>query len=202
MLGLFAEEPRPDLVFGRVWLPPLDHPDDYAASFEPKEREQRSVPMPDEDIGIGANFAVRRKVFEELGRFDPYLGPGAPRFRGAEETDLLIRSLHRGYRVVNAKESSVLHLGIRTGVDVRPLHVQYQFAVGAAFGKHARLDGVGGVADAAKWVGFYIRKTVVDACQRQRPRPGVLYYFVAGALSTYRYRVDRATGAFRERRGR
>jgi glycosyltransferase involved in cell wall biosynthesis len=202
MLRLFADDPQPDLIFGRVWLPPLDHPDDYAASFEPKERVQRRVPLPDEDIGIGANFGIRREVFEELGCFDALLGPGAPRFRGAEETDLLVRALHRGHHVVNAAESSVLHLGIRRGNDVRPLHVQYQFAVGAAFGKHARLDGMAGVADAARWVGFYVRKTLVDAARMNRPRPGVLYYFVAGAFATLRYRLDPKRGVFvpRDRR--
>jgi glycosyltransferase involved in cell wall biosynthesis len=200
MLQLFIDHPQPDLVFGRVWLPPLKHPDDYAASFEPKERVQRRVPLPDDDIGIGANFAIRRRVFEELGCFDVLLGPGAPAFRGAEETDLLIRAVHRGYRVVNAAESSVLHLGIRTGDEVRPLHVQYQFAVGAAFGKHARLDGVSGVADAVRWVAFYTRKTLVDAVRLNRPRPGVLYYFVAGALSSFRYRLDPVRGAFAPRR--
>jgi glycosyltransferase involved in cell wall biosynthesis len=196
MLELFAGQPRPDLIFGRVWLPPRDHPDDYAASFEPKRRLQQRVPLPDDDIGIGANFGIRREVFEALGRFDALLGPGAPRFRGAEETDLLIRALHRGCRVVNAQESSVLHLGIRTGADVRPLHVQYQFAVGAAFGKHARLDGLAGLIDALRWVAFYTKKMLSDAWRRDRPRPGVLYYFVAGALSTFRYRLDPARGVF------
>jgi glycosyltransferase involved in cell wall biosynthesis len=199
MLALFDDDPRTDLVFGRVWLPPLENESDYAASFEPKERVQRRVPSPDEDIGIGANFGIRRAVFEQLGAFDALLGPGAPYFRGAEETDLLIRAVHRGHRVINAAENSVLHLGIRTGADVRPLHVQYQFAVGAAFGKHARLDGAGGLLDAARWVAFYTGKTLNDALHLRRPRPGVLFYFVKGALSTFRYALDRRRGVFVER---
>lgn len=199
MLRLFDEEPGTDLIFGRVWLPPKTNEGDYAASFEPKERVQRRVPSPDEDIGIGANMGIRRRAFVELGSFDALLGPGAPIFRGAEETDLLIRAAHRGYRVVNARELSVLHLGYRTGVDVRPLHVQYQTAVGAAFGKHARLDGLGGMLDAARWVAFYTGKTVADAFRLRRPRPGVLFYFVKGALGTFRYRLDRGRGVFVER---
>jgi GT2 family glycosyltransferase len=199
MLKLFDEDPDAGLVFGRVWLPPAPHEGDYAASFEPKERLQRRVPSPDEDIGIGANMGIRRKVFEELGGFDALLGPGAPVFRGAEETDLLIRATHRGYRVVNARELSVLHLGYRTGVDVRPLHVQYQTAVGAAFGKHARLDGKGGLLDAARWVAFYTGKTLNDAVHLRRPRPGVLYYFVKGALGTFRYKLDKRRGIFVEK---
>ena len=199
VLRAFEEAADADLVFGRVRLPPRVHELDYAASFEPKERIQRGVPLPDGDIGIGANFAVRRPVLQTLGGFDPLLGPGAPYFRGAEETDLLIRALHRGYRVINAVECDVLHLGVRTGADVRPLHVAYQFAVGAAFGKHARLAGFSGVRDAGRWVTFYARKTLDDTVRLRRPRPGVLFYFIAGAVLTFRYRIDRTQNVFRER---
>jgi glycosyltransferase involved in cell wall biosynthesis len=199
MLSIFEADPTASLVFGRVHLPPYEHPDDYAASFEPLQREQRDVPLPSQDIGIGANFGIRREVLQGLGGFDPLLGPGAPYFRGAEETDLLIRALNGGHRIVNAAECSVLHLGIRTGADVRPLHVAYQFAVGAAFGKNARLHGWKGVRDAARWVGFYVAKTTHDVVHLRRPRPGVLFYFVAGAAMTYRYALDPERLVFRER---
>jgi GT2 family glycosyltransferase len=200
MAHVFESEPDASLVFGRVRLPPKESESDYAASFEPKVRVQEGrVPLPDGDIGIGANFAIRRTVLQSLGGFDPLLGPGAPYFRGAEETDLLIRALHRGYRIINAEECNVLHLGIRTGADVRPLHVAYQFAVGAAFGKHARLAGLSGLRDAGRWVTFYLHKTLLDAARLRRPHPGVLYYFVAGVVSTFRYQVDRRQGLFRPR---
>jgi GT2 family glycosyltransferase len=199
VLRVFETQPDAALVFGRVRLPPLAHQYDYGASFEPKQRIQRAVPLPDGDIGIGANFGIRRRVLERLGGFDPLLGPGAPYFRGAEETDLLIRALHGGYPVINAEECEVLHLGVRTGADVRPLHVAYQFAVGAAFGKHARLAGLTGLRDAGRWVTFYVKMTLNDTVQLRRPRPGVLFYFVAGAVLTFRYRIDRTQNIFRER---
>ena len=198
VLSIFEADPEAALVFGRVHLPPIEA-DDYAASFEPKERHPCGVPLPDGDIGIGANFAIRREVLEALGGFDPLLGPGAPAFRGAEETDLLIRALHAGYRVVNASECDVLHLGVRTGPDVRPLHIAYHFAVGAAFGKHARLAGVAGLRDAARWVEFYAKKTFADALSLRRPHPGVLLYFISGALATLRYGIDPSKRAFRRR---
>ena len=198
VLRVFDEDPQAALLFGRVHLPPKGE-DDYAASFEPKERLQHGVPLPDGDLGIGANFAIRRHVLSSLGGFDPLLGPGAPAFRGAEETDLLIRALHAGYRVINAAECNVLHLGIRTGADVRPLHVAYQFAVGAAFGKHARLSGSAGIRDAARWVDFYVRLSLSDLLKLERPRASVLVYFVTGALATFRYGIDREKSAFRTR---
>jgi GT2 family glycosyltransferase len=200
LLRIFADDPAAALVFGRVFLPPGAHEIGYAPSFEPKRRiQEREVPLPDGDLGIGANFGVRRNVLESLGGFDPLLGPGAPFFRGAEETDLLIRALHAGLRVVNAAECEVLHLGVRTGDDVRPLHVTYQLAVGAAFGKHARLSGVAGVRDCGRWAAFYARKLARDVLALRRPRPGVLAYFITGAALTYRYGIDPARPVFRER---
>jgi len=201
MLSIFDADPDAALVFGRVHLPPKQNEDDYAPSFEPKVRvQQGSVPLPSDDLGIGANFGVRREVLASLGGFDPLLGPGAPVFRGAEETDLLIRAIHRGLRVINAVESDVLHLGVRTGADVRPLHMQYQFAVGAAFGKHARLGGPTAILDAARWVKFYTLMTLRDVVRLKRPRPGVLWYFVSGATSTFRYDLDSRRNVFAERR--
>lgn len=200
MLGLFESDPGLGLVFGRVHLPPLESEHDYAPAFEPQVRFQAGVPTPDGDLGLGANFGIRREVLASLGGFDPLLGTGAPHFGGGEETDLLIRALHRRLRVMNAKELDVLHLGIRKGAAVRKLHVQYQTAVGAAFGKHMRLDGIGGIVDAARWVNFYTRMSLDDLRQRRKPRLGVLWYFVSGAFATFRYGFDATGNLFAERR--
>jgi glycosyltransferase involved in cell wall biosynthesis len=198
LLRVFDEHPDADFVFGRVRVPSMANENDYAAAFEPKRRIQRGVPLPDGDLGISANLAVRRQALRNLGGFDPLLGAGAPYFRGGEETDLLIRALHHEYRVVNAKECNVLHIGIRTGGSARPLLVAYQVAVGAAFGKHARLNGPKGLRDVARWVAFFTRKTVSEVVHLRRPRPGVIVYFIACAALSMRYRVDRKQGVFRE----
>jgi glycosyltransferase involved in cell wall biosynthesis len=201
LLQVFAQQPEADLVFGRVHLPEgALEGGGFAASFEPRQRVQRKVPLPDEDIGVGANFAVRRSVLEALGRFDPLLGPGAPYFKAAEETDLLIRALTAGRCIVNAAECDVLHLGVRTGDAVRRLHVGYQVAVGAAFGKHARLSGAAGLRDCARWTAYYVRLIGGDLFHLRHPRVGVLAYFVGGALLTFRYRLNRRRKVLEERR--
>jgi GT2 family glycosyltransferase len=193
LLAVFRENPGASLVFGRVTLPAGADPCGFAASFEPRERLQRGevpLPPPDGELGIGANFAIRRDVLARLGGFDALLGPGAPFFKAAEETDLLIRALHAGYSVVNASECEVVHLNVRKGGDVRRLHVTYQLAVGAAFGKHARVSGAGGLRDCLRWASHYARKTARDIVHLRRPHPGVLVYFVSGALLTFRYGID------------
>jgi glycosyltransferase involved in cell wall biosynthesis len=202
MLRVFQEDPEASLVFGRVRLPPEVGSIGYAASFEPTQRViHGGIPLPSVSLGVGANFAIRREVHEALGGFDPFLGPGTPHFRaGGEETDLLIRALHRGYRVVNAPECDVLHLGVRVGADIRKLAVGYQLGTGAAFGKLARLTGPTGLRDLTRWAAFYASSIVSDVVHLRRPRPGVLCYFIAGAAMTFRYGIDRERSVFQERR--
>jgi GT2 family glycosyltransferase len=172
----------------------------FAASFEPGRRVvQGEVPTPGNRVGIGANFAIRRCVLERLGGFDPLLGVGAPFFRAGEELDLLVRALHAGYRIVNARECDVLHLGLRTGAEIRPLAVHYQIATGAALGKHARLAGFAGLRDLWRWTRFFVSEAISNTIRLRQSRLGAPCYFVVGALLTLRYRMDRSHRVFRTR---
>jgi hypothetical protein len=200
ILRVFQDDPEASLVLGRVYLPEGAHDTGYAASFEPTQRVMSDgIPLPDVPLGLGANLAIRREAFERLGGFDPLIGPGTPYFRAGEDTDLLIRALHLGYRVVNAPECNVLHLGIRYGSERRTLAIGYQLGTGAAFGKLARLMGPSGVRDLARWATFYASQIVTEVAHRRRPRPGPLCYFIAGAMLTFRYDVDRKHHVFRAR---
>jgi hypothetical protein len=202
LLGLFKQDPDAALIFGRVHLPSDEQGTGYAASFEPCTRVlEHGIPLPSVALGIGANFGIRRTVYEQLGGFDPFLGAGAPHFSGGgEESDLLIRALHARMRVINAVECDVLHLGVRRGAEIRPLAIGYQLGTGAAFGKLARLTGMSGLKEVARRAAFYAGEMVVEAAHLRRPRVGVFCYFIAGAALTYRYRIDKKSGVFRPRR--
>lgn len=202
MAKVFQDDPDAALVFGRVRLPDGTDGHGYAASFEPRERVlEQGIPLPNVPLGVGANFGIRREVHQALGGFDPLMGPGTPVFyAGGEETDLLIRALHDRYRIVNAPESDVLHLGVRVGADIRTLAVGYQLGTGAAFGKLVRLRGLSGLKQFARWTKYYGQDIVKDLTALRRPRPGVLVYFVAGAVMTLRYGIDAQQSRLTERR--
>ena len=197
---VFVDDPDAALVFGRVYLPPLAHLLGFAATFEPGRRIlQGGVPTPDAGIGIGASFAVRRRILERLGGFDPLLGVGAPVFHAGEELDLLLRAMHAGYRVVNTTECGVLHLGVRTGADIRPLAMNYQIGTGAALAKHARVAGLSGLRDILRWTRYFVSQAIRSSIRRQRAEFGFPCYFVAGALMTLRYRLNPIDGMFQLR---
>lgn len=200
MVRLFAEDPEAAMIFGRVRLPSRERTDQFGAEFEPQQRVQQGrVPLPNEDLGIGASFAIRRHVLASLGGFDPYLGPGAPRFYAGEETDLIIRGLHAGLRIINSTENEVLHLGLREGAEVRKLIIGYRLSVGAALAKHVRLSGWPALRDGARWTSFYVREVFQDIATGKRPHVGSVFYLLAGAAMSFRYQLDREQQVFRPR---
>lgn len=59
-------------------------------------------------VGTGANFAVSRAAFEELGGFDEALGAGAPT-RGGEDLDWFVRTLTAGWTIAYEPSAVVWH---------------------------------------------------------------------------------------------
>lgn len=58
--------------------------------------------------GAGANMAFRRCVFDEVGGFAEWLGPGTPA-RSADDNDLFCRVLDAGYKIVYDPAQLVWH---------------------------------------------------------------------------------------------
>jgi len=58
---------------------------------------------------MGSNFVIRRRVFEELGKFDENLGVGS-RFGSSEETDLAWNAYFHGKKMLYAPELVVYHV--------------------------------------------------------------------------------------------
>lgn len=61
------------------------------------------------DKVMGANFAVRRSVFEEVGVFDVNLGRKGKKLLGGEEVELFHRIRNAGHRIVYTPHSVVWH---------------------------------------------------------------------------------------------
>jgi glycosyltransferase involved in cell wall biosynthesis len=178
---VFATNPGAAIVFGRVTVPSdVDGKARWAATFEPGQREyQNAFPRADVPWGIGANMALRRTVVEDVGKFDPLLGPGA-KFPGAEEYDLTIRALAAGLKVLNAAEVSVLHLGVREQDAASALVRNYGVAIGAALTKHVRLGTDRGVPLLVNWVFSHSKAAVRNAILGRRPTN---IRFVSGMLA-------------------
>jgi glycosyltransferase involved in cell wall biosynthesis len=192
---IFANDPEVAAVCGRVRVAEAVKDLGFTEKFEPHERVwQGRYPPFGRDWGITANLAVRLDVLARVGKFDPMLGAGAP-LRSGGEPDLLFRVLRDGFKVVNASEVSVDHLGVRKhGEESRKLIRGYAIGTGAALFKHIR---VGDIAALRVYLGFVAanaRRACANLVRLKRPDGlGFLLFFLAGALASYKYRVDRSS---------
>jgi glycosyltransferase involved in cell wall biosynthesis len=197
---LFDREPEAALVFGRVSIPVELQGKGFAAEFEPHQRVYFGrLPPAHVSWGLGANMSARRSLFDRLGTFDPYLGPGAP-FLAGEECDLLIRALNAGYKVVNAAEIAVLHLGVREGDDAAKLMRGYGKSMGATMAKHVRLGTRHSNTLLLAWFTHFARRGILNAVRGNRPTGlGLVGGMLSGAWLSLRQPIDRARGIYTDR---
>ncbi len=81
-------------------------------------------------FGSGANFAMRRETFAELGGFDERLGPGTAT-RGGEDIDLLMRTVLAGRMVAYEPQALVQHHHRVANEDLRRTVFGYGLGLGA-----------------------------------------------------------------------
>jgi GT2 family glycosyltransferase len=138
---VFASNPRVGIGFGRVGYPPFDRRLGHIPSFELHGKTRTSglelFRQGASAVGMGANMAVRRDLWELVGGFDEGLGAGTT-FGGAEEIDLAYRIARTGSRIVRAVEPTVLHHGFRPRAEASKLVRGYAAGTGAMHAKHVR----------------------------------------------------------------
>ena len=195
--AIFEKDPAADIVFGRVTIPREIRARGWGADFEPQEREyQNRLPGVHVAWGIGANMSVRRRLLESVGTFDPLLGPGAP-FRAGEECDLMIRALTAGFKVVNAAEVEVSHLGVRDGAEASRLYRGYGIAMGATFAKHVRLGTEKSTGLLLAWVMHFAGRGVRNALLARHPTGlGLVGGMLMGVWRSTAHPIDRARGTY------
>jgi glycosyltransferase involved in cell wall biosynthesis len=198
--SLFEREPEAALVFGKVSIPDELMGKGFAAEFEPHQRAYyHEFPPAHVAWGLGANMSARRCLFDRLGTFDPLLGPGSP-FRAGEESDLAIRALAAGYKVVNAAEIAVLHLGVREGDEASKLMRGYGRAMGATLTKHVRLGTRESRALLLSWFTHFAGRGLLNAVRGRRPTGlGLVGGMLAGACLSLSHPIDRARGIYANR---
>jgi glycosyltransferase involved in cell wall biosynthesis len=201
IIRVFTNDPAAVLMCGRVQVPEELWERGFTESFEPHEREWIGrYPPFGRDWGITANMSVRRDAVVRLGNFDPFLGAGSP-LRSGGEPDLIFRVLKAGLKVVNAKEVTVDHLGVRPyGEAATKLMRGYGFGTGAAFFKHVRLGDRDAAGLYLRFFGQNVSRIGKSLIQRGRPTGlGYLVGFVSGAVASYKFGVDRQLRRYVER---
>ena len=86
---------------------------------------------------MGANFAVRRRLFDAIGGFDERLGCGGP-LRAGEDFDFAYRTYRSGAAILLRPDVSLLHDGRRERSEWPGLVRNYGIGDGAFYSKHIR----------------------------------------------------------------
>jgi GT2 family glycosyltransferase len=138
LAGAFSVDPNIGIVFGSVHAGPHDSSQGFVPAYRRKTpymarciREKHRVE------GIGACMGLRRSLWQDLGGFDEFLGPGAP-LLAADDTDFAVRALLGGYHVYETPDFNVIHHGFRGWQEGRSLIYGYLYGYGGMFAKHLK----------------------------------------------------------------
>jgi len=188
---------EPDSVtgvgFGEVLFAPFDPAQGYTSGFSTTngsygvELFRRGAGL----VGMGANMAVPKRVWQELGGFDEGLGAGT-RFAAGEDLDLAYRAVKAGYRIQHVTAARVWHLGYRQGASASNLVRGYVAGIAAVYAKHARCGDVNAIrmlsADAWRQARYVTGRVV----SRTRPLGLVsLVYLLRGFGAAWMSPLDR-----------
>jgi glycosyltransferase involved in cell wall biosynthesis len=195
-----ALESRPTAALAFCQVRPAAH--DRAAGYVPaynlvRSRMLRSIKDICGGLGLGAGMAVRRDFVQSLGGFDESFGPGG-RFPSADEWDLALRSLLRGWHVFETAELAIVHDGFRTFEEGREHARRDWLALGAVCAKPLRA-GYWKAAVVPIWL-FSTRAVwppIADALALRKPRgAGRIGAFVTGFAQGLSTRVEPETLRF------
>lgn len=184
------------IVIGNVAAAPYDKSSGFVPNYsQTSSFLARSVRDKHRIEGMAACMGIYKDACGELSGFDPSLGSGS-RFHSADETDIIIRALLAGYRVLETPDVVVTHQGLRPWKDADAVVYKYLYGIGATIAKHIKLGNWSiayvVLALAGRWT---FTHPVMDYGFRLGTRvrlSGFLSGFKAGLATP----VDRRTGHF------
>jgi GT2 family glycosyltransferase len=149
---------------------------------------------------LGAGMAVRRSMIEEIGGFDPMLGPGS-KFLDCDDRDIAIRALLARYHVFETSTIAVKHFGFRTWQQGRQLTRRNFLGIGAAYSKFLKCGRVElTYIPAYEFIKYALWPPIRDLLHLRQPSGIVrITAFVKGFIDGLRTPLDRSTMIFVER---
>jgi glycosyltransferase involved in cell wall biosynthesis len=180
----FVDDADLDFIFGKLTAPPYDPSTGFTPAFTPRPEERKwRVALK----VAAANLAMRRRLFDRIGAFDEFCGPGGRLFCN-DDGDITFRTIRSGAKWKACPDIEVVHTyGFRNAVDAEVLYTRSSRGLGGAWGRFTRRgDYVAGAYFLSREVLQFARSLkplIVD--RNTRPVRDVYYrleYFVYGFL--------------------
>ena len=197
MATVFEEAPSAAVAFCRVEAPPYD----------PDCRLRARVDRTEAGGAFGQRSSSGRGAWEpawqcvarcmlELGGFDELFGPGA-RFMSADDVDVAVRVLLRGWHVYTTGDRRVVHHGFRTLQEGRDHARRDYVGIGAACAKPIRAGQLRAVVLPLWEFAHALWPPIADVLHLRRPRGlARITGFIEGFAGGMRLRVDAKTLLF------
>jgi len=195
MADILSLHPEAAIAFCNVVPVPHDRTQGYVPAYERStDRILRSIADVRNGVGLGAAMALRRDFALSVGGFDESFGPGA-RFPSADEWDMSMRALLKGWSVYETPELSVIHDGFRTFEQGRQHAARDWIALGAVCAKPLRAGYLRAVVIP---VWFFTSKAlfppISDALRLRKPRGlSRIVAFAKGFAAGLQTKVDPRT---------
>lgn len=205
IVSFFKLHPDTAIVFGDVIEKEIDPakgigltPHHYS-----KNRKYSGVYSMKKGIGMGANMAIKRWVFEKVGCFDENLGPGTD-LKASVDWDFAYRTLAKGLIIYDTDLLKVEHSGSRNLKEAVRLGRSYHVSTTAFLVKNLRCGDVNAIS-LLLWISFtHCRWSLIiirSITKRLSKIPRFLYYIlsiciillwtVIGVLESFQYSVDK-----------
>jgi glycosyltransferase involved in cell wall biosynthesis len=169
---------KPQQRITRIGVCPEYYPEEMILT--PKNSQSGSDPY---FFLVGANFTVRRDIFEKVGLFDEYLGAGTE-LAAAEDTDIQWRIQSSGIVVASTPRAIVYHtFGFRPGLLAVLRHLRnYHYGKGGFMAKLTLLQDPRG----EEWIKKDRREAWGDSLRRPYRIPIILNR-LRNTLKAYHY---------------
>jgi GT2 family glycosyltransferase len=135
--ALVAAGPR-SVITGRVLATAAETPGGFAPATVISETPAIYQGRLQRDVLEAGNAALYRAATDEIGGYDPRLGPGT-RFPAGEDNDFGLRLLSAGYRIAYVPEAVIYHRAWRSKNDYWRVQWNYGIGQGAYYGKYLSL---------------------------------------------------------------
>lgn len=191
---VFKEESDVDMLYGQTLIPPGEIAEGDvipALAFDAPRRIDHQSGA--EIIGMGANFALRRTLIDDIGPFDEALGGGGP-LRSAQDYDLQFRAFRAGRVVRLSPEVNVDHYGARErGAQWNKTLEAYGFGDGAFYSKHIRCRDMTALRLATTHLGKLVARELLNPVRRKPSRWPYITSFVRGMRAASKYEINRTS---------
>lgn len=132
---------------------------------------------------MGANFAIRKEVFQKVGFFDEYLGPGTE-IPASEDVDYKLRMEYYGISMGSSPRAIVYHtFGYRYGLRAIMRHARnYQYGSGGLAAKLTLMKDPRG----EQWIRKDIRDCIFGSIRKPYRLPNNINHLI-NLLHAYNY---------------